>query len=213
MNKTAVIVCNGSIYDYEHLKKYFTGAEFIICADGGALHIKRFGIRPDVILGDFDSICPEDLAYFKEQKVDIFKYPVQKDMTDTEIAVDLAIDKGYRSIIIIGGTGTRLDHSMANVFLLKKMLDRGIRGTVVNEHNEITITNSRVTISREENFKVTLLPLTEKVEGVTTKGLFYKLDNAEIVMGSSFGVSNEFTEDIAVVTISEGLLLVIKSRD
>lgn len=210
---TAIIVCNGSIEDYTFYKTYFEKAELVICVDGGAAHIRNFGIKPDVLMGDFDSISLEDYEYFSGTGVEIFKFPVEKDMTDTELAVEYAIDRGFQSIVIIGGLGTRFDHSLSNIFLLKRMLDKGVHGTVVNEYNLISLVNRSIQLQREKGTKVTLLPFTEKVVGVTTKGLYYPLDNATIDIGSTWGVSNEFISETAEVTLREGLLLVIKARD
>jgi thiamine pyrophosphokinase len=145
--------------------------------------------------------------------VEIVKYPSEKDMTDAEIAAELAMEKGYDEIVFIGATGTRLDHSLSNIMMLKSLLERGVKGIIVNEHNEVMVIDKHVTLIREENYKVTLLPLTEIVEGVSTKGLYYELKDATLKMGSSFGVSNEFSEDAAEVTIKKGLMLVIKARD
>jgi thiamine pyrophosphokinase len=208
-----IIICSGNIRDYGYYKKYLDEAELIICADGGAMHVKSFRIKPHVLLGDFDSISKEDFDYFKGMGIKIEKFPVKKDQTDTEIAVDYAIQKGCKSIIILGGIGYRLDHSLSNIFLLKKMLDRGVRGKIVDEYNEIVLINDRIKLQKEEDFKITLLPLTEKTEGVTTRGLSYPLDNATLEQGSTWGVSNEFADEFAEVFIKSGLLLVIKSRD
>lgn len=209
----AIIVCNGSMEDYSFYKNLFEATELVICADGGAYHLKRLGVVPDILLGDFDSIRSEDLEYFRENGVQIIKYPKEKDMTDTELAVEYAIEKGCSEVVIIGGLGTRLDHSLSNVFLLKKMLDCGVKGTIINETNEITIINRTIKLRREPGYKVTLLPLTESVEGVTTKGLYYPLKGAKIDLGSTWGVSNEFEGETAEITIDKGLMLVIKSRD
>ncbi|PNT93428.1 thiamine diphosphokinase [Clostridium thermosuccinogenes] len=209
----AVIICNGSVEDYSYYKKHLEAAQFIICADGGATHALKFGIKPDVLLGDFDSIPKGDFDCLLEQGVEIVKYPSEKDMTDAEIAAELAMEKGYDEIVFIGATGTRLDHSLSNIMMLKSLLERGVKGIIVNEHNEVMVIDKHVTLIREENYKVTLLPLTEIVEGVSTKGLYYELKDATLKMGSSFGVSNEFSEDAAEVTIKKGLMLVIKARD
>jgi thiamine pyrophosphokinase len=208
-----VIICNGEIRDYGYYKKYLNRAEIIICADGGAVHARRFDIKPHVLLGDFDSISKEDFDYFKNIGVKIEKFPVEKDQTDTEIAVDYAIGKGCKSIIILGGIGYRLDHSLSNIFLLKKMLDRGVSGKIVDEYNEIILISDRIKLQKEENLKITLLALGEKVEGVTTRGLSYPLDDATLEQGSTWGVSNEFADEFAEVLIKNGLLLVIKSSD
>lgn len=210
---TAVIVCNGIIEDYTYYRKYLEKAQLLVCADGGAAHLRRMGVKPDVLLGDLDSISEEDLEHFKDAGVKIEKFPAEKDMTDTELAVQYAIDRGCDTIIIIGGVGTRLDHSLANILSLKKIMDRNVRGFVVDEHNEITIIRDSIKLFREEGVKVTLLPLTEKVEGVTTKGLYYPLVDATMEMGTSWGVSNEFSCEEAEISIKSGLLLIIRSRD
>ncbi|MFZ5989068.1 MAG: thiamine diphosphokinase [Bacillota bacterium] len=208
-----IIVCNGSIIDYPYYKKYFDKAEFIICADGGASHLKSLGIIPNVLLGDFDSISGQDLDYYMKLNVEVLKFPREKDMTDTELAVSVACDRGFKDVVIIGGTGTRLDHSLSNIYLLKKMLDKGIRGRIVNEYNEIALMSDSIKVDYEDGFNLTLLPLTERVEGITTKGLYYELRGDTLEIGSSRGVSNEFVSSIAEITITSGILLVIKSKD
>ncbi|NLD50012.1 MAG: thiamine diphosphokinase [Clostridiaceae bacterium] len=210
---TAIVVCNGSICDYSYYKKYFEDAKFVVCADGGASHLKKFGIKPDILLGDFDSINQEDLDYYKALNVEVLKYGFDKDFTDTEIAVDIVIERGFDNIVIIGGTGTRLDHSLANIFLLKKIMDKGIKGRIVNEQNEIFIASGNIRLEREEGFKITLLPLTQKVTGITTKGLLYPLKDDCLVMGEGRGVSNEFADSYAEVSTKSGILMVIKSKD
>lgn len=210
---SAVIICNGSIIDYSYYKKYFRNAPFIICADGGARHLKMLGVKPDILLGDFDSISNEDLDYYKSLGVELLKYPPEKDMTDTDIAVSTAVDLGYKDIIIIGGMGTRFDHSLANVFLLKGMLDIGIRGCVVNEYNEIYLIDDKIKIDSEIGFKLSLIPISETVEGITSTGLYYQLNGDTIKIGESRGVSNEFAAGTSEISIKSGLLLVIKSKD
>ena len=210
---TAVIICSGTIEDYSYYYKYISEAELIICADGGAAHAQKMGVTPHILVGDFDSISDTVLDFYKSSGVEIIKFPAEKDMTDTEIALDLAIDRGFRTIILLGALGTRMDHSLANVFLLKRLLNRGIKGIIANEYNEMAVIKDRIELQREQGVKVTLLPLSEAVEGVTTKGLYYPLDNATLELGSSLGVSNEFAADTAEVTVKSGLLLVIKARD
>lgn len=210
---TAVIICNGSIEDFKFYDKFIDKADLIICADGGAVHARKMGVKPHILLGDFDSIPEDVLSYFKASGVNIMQFPPEKDMTDTEIAVELALKKGYGNIIIIGGIGSRLDHSLSNVFMLRRILAAGSKGIIVNEHNEIAIFKDRFELFREENVKITLLPLTERVEGVTTQGLYYPLNDATLEMGSTWGVSNEFAADRAEITIKNGLMLLIKARD
>jgi thiamine pyrophosphokinase len=97
--------------------------------------------------------------------------------------------------------------------MLKSILNRDAEGIIANEHNEIYLIDRKTELKREPGLKVTLLSLTEKTEGVTTKGLYYPLTDATLSFGSSWGVSNEFSSETAEISLKKGLLLVIKSRD
>jgi thiamine pyrophosphokinase len=208
-----VVVSNGSIGNLTFYNKYFQKAELIICADGGARHLRRLGISPHIILGDFDSISGDDLNFFTNAGAEVVKFPAEKDKTDTELAVDIAVDRGCSEITIIGGLGSRMDHTLANIFILKRMLERGAKGLVVDEHNEITLIKDSITLKKDEAYRLSLLPVTGSAEGVSTRGLYYPLHDAVLELGSTWGVSNEFVSDEVEVTIKKGLLLVIKSRD
>jgi len=210
---TAIIVCSGSIEDYAHIKKYFEKADLIICADGGSRHLRKLRVLPHVLVGDLDSITEKEYDLLSDAGVEVVKFPVEKDATDTQLAVKLAMERGCEKVILLGATGARLDHTMANVFLLKMLLEAGKKGIIADEHNEIEMINKSISLPREKDVKVTLLPVCGNVSGVTTKGLYYPLDNATLEFGTTWGVSNEFSEDTATVTIESGFLLVIRSRD
>jgi thiamine pyrophosphokinase len=210
---TAVIVCNGSIKDYTYMSKYMENAGFVIGVDGGAEHLRKFGIKPDALIGDFDSIKKEHLEYYGSLGVEILKFPRDKNKTDAELAIELAQERGFKDIIFIGGLGTRSDHSLSNIFMLKRLLDKGVKGKIADEQNEIVLVRDSISLIREADAKVTLLSISEKTEGVTTKGLLYPLTDATLELGSSWGVSNEFAAEVAEVTIRSGLLMVIKSKD
>lgn len=209
----AVIVCSGSVKDYDVIKRFFDKADYIISVDGGARHLRKLEITPDVLLGDFDSADMEDIAYFKRQGVTAESFPVEKDMTDSELAIEKALEKGADEIILVGAVGTRFDHSMANIFLLKKLLDKKVNACIADEHNRIYMFDSTFTLKRKEGYKLSLIPVSNRVTGVTTTGLKYPLNNATMYLGTTWGVSNEFKEDTATVSIDEGILLVCVSRD
>ena len=210
---TTIIVCSGSIMDYANVGKYFEKADLIICADGGASHLGKLGILPDILVGDFDSIGERDFDSLLDAGVEVIRFPAEKDATDTQLAVQLAMDRGCDAVILLGATGTRLDHTMANVFLLKMLLEAGIKGIIADEHNEIQMINKSISLIREKDVKISLVPVDGKVTGVTTEGLYYPLNDATLEFGTTRGISNEFAEDTASVVIKDGLLLVIKSRD
>ena len=208
-----LIICVGSINDTEFLKRYVEDIDFVICADRGGVYAKDMDILPDLLLGDMDSIPQDILLEYKEKKVDMTLYPSEKDMTDSEIAILRAVDMGADELVIMGALGSRLDHSMANICMLKKLVDMDVRATIVNENNEITLIKDELELKKDCGYRLSLLPLTQKVAGVTLIGLKYTLEDATLEMGTSLGISNEFEDDVAKITIRDGLLLVMKSKD
>lgn len=209
----AVLVCNGSICDYNEIKKYISNNDYIISVDGGAGHLRRMGIAPNVLIGDFDSANSEDLQYFIDLGINKLKFPAEKDMTDSELAIEKAVEMGADELLFIGAMGSRVDHSLANLLLLKKCLDIGIKACILDENNQIYMFKSTFTMPKQDGYKLSLIPISAKVTGVTTFGLKYKLNNATMHLGTSWGVSNEFIEDEATVKIGEGILMVCVSRD
>jgi thiamine pyrophosphokinase len=193
----AVIVCNGAINNYKEIKKYIGQEDYIISVDGGARHLRKMEIAPSILLGDFDSAKSEDLQYFIDKGVEVYKFPIEKDMTDSELAIEKALGIGADELVFIGALGSRVDHSIA----------------IIDEHNEIYMYNTSFTIPQKKGYKLSLIPITDKVTGVSTTGLKYVLKDATMALGTSWGVSNEFLENIARVTIGEGIMLVCVSKD
>ena len=209
----AVIIANGNIKNQNYFSKIIKQADLIICADGGANHLKKMGILPHVIIGDFDSLSPQNKIFFEKNNLKIIKHSSDKDATDTELAADFAIEQNYNDITFIGVTGTRLDHTIANIFLLKKMAAFKIKCRIIDDNNEIFLVTDKITLTREKNSFVSIIPLTETVEGITTSGLKYQLTNAEIKSGTSLGISNQFSDETASIVLKKGILIVTKSKD
>ncbi len=208
-----LIFGNGSIHDYDIVKKYLCKDSIIICCDGGMRHALVLDIIPDFIIGDLDSAKGEDIDYFKRKNVEFFEFPSEKDKTDMEIAVQFAINKGNSEIYLFGALGSRIDHSLANMHILKLCCDNGIKAFIVDEKNVITMTNSKIEINGNKGDIISLIPFTPSVENVTTNGLYYKLENAVLYAESSRGISNVMLENKASVDLSKGILFVIKSQD
>lgn len=208
-----LIAGSGSIDSENLLREYAGYSELLICADGGARHFKSAGIIPHVIIGDFDSVNAAVLKEFQDRGAEIIKYPPNKDYTDVELALDYALSKNAENVFMLGATGSRLDHTLANIQLLHKLHDKGSRGVIINEKNLIYLISDNIELSQKDGYKVSLVPASETVEGVTTKGLAYPLDNAVLYKGTGLGISNEFIADKAVVSIKKGMLYVIVSRD
>ncbi|MDI6619085.1 MAG: thiamine diphosphokinase [Clostridiales bacterium] len=209
----AVVVSHGMIKEFESAREIMKSGDIVICADGGAEYAIRCGITPDVLIGDFDSIDSEILNKIKNLNCKIIKYPKEKDYTDTELAVNYAVDGGYKSITILGGIGERLDHTLANIFLLLKLAGANIEAKIINEKNVIYVINDKTEICGDIGDTLSLIPVGGDVRGIYTEGLKYKLSGRTIAMGSPIGVSNVFTSEKAKVKIESGYLLIIKSKD
>ncbi|HPO76769.1 thiamine diphosphokinase [Thermoclostridium caenicola] len=209
----AVVVGSGDPVGPELLKERCLDADIIIAADGGGLYLYEAGIVPDVLIGDFDSIPSDVLDFFRSQKkVAICSFSREKDFTDMELAVEMAVSRGADEVCILSATGTRLDHSAGNILLLYSLLQKGIRGWVEDANNRVYLTQGRMELKRLDNWKVSLIAISPEVNGVTTSGLQYPLMNDTLVLGSCRGVSNEFASDTAVISVEKGLLMVILSR-
>ncbi|WP_123040637.1 thiamine diphosphokinase [Cohnella candidum] len=211
--RRAVIVTGGRLGDWalDELRE----GDYLIGADSGAEFLVSRGLVPDLALGDFDSVPPERLPAIREAARECLAVDaVDKDWTDTELALREAQDRGYADIRILGGLGTRFDHSLANVHLLRQALARGGQALLVDEHNEIRLCTGECRIEADPRYPyVSLLPLTETVTGVTLTGFRYPLTEAVLTLGWSLGVSNVLEADIGNVTIRGGQVLIIRSRD
>ncbi|MBP7175784.1 MAG: thiamine diphosphokinase [Thermoclostridium sp.] len=208
-----LVVGSGNVEASVLLQQTASLAKLVICADGGARHCKQADITPHVIVGDFDSIDVNLLQAYEKEGVELKKYEPRKDFTDMELALEYAAEHGATRIFMMGAMGSRLDHSLSNLQLLHKLMDKGIRGVILNENNRVYLIRDKIKISRMDGYKLSLLPATPIVEGVTTEGLTWPLFNFTMTMGTGLGISNEFAEDAATIRISSGRLYVILSRD
>ncbi|WP_445293273.1 thiamine diphosphokinase [Cohnella sp. 56] len=189
--------------------------DYLIGADRGALYLVEHGIAPDLALGDFDSVDGEALARIRAAAAETAEYdPVDKDWSDTELALREALARGYRDIVIAGGLGTRFDHSLANVQLLVVAAEAGAKAILVDAHNEIRLLTEGGRLEADARYPfVSLLPLTAEATGVTLTGFAYPLSDATLRQGMSLGVSNVLTADEGFIALRGGSLLVIRSRD
>ena len=136
----------------------------------------------------------------------------EKDYTDSFEAVFLAKERGFSEVLMFGASGSRLDHSLANIFLLKKAKDMAINLTLCDENNIVYITENELLVKKKEGYHLSVIQLTEAI-GITLKGLYYPLDDKDAALGDMIGISNEFTEEEAKISVKKGTLLVILSKD
>lgn len=211
-SKRVVIFAGGELStDYFDL---LDEEDFIIGADRGALFLISHGYTPDIAVGDFDSVPPEALQEIQSKsKETITCDAVDKDLTDSELALDIAMNQQPDSIMLFGVTGSRIDHSLASIQMMTRALQRQINCYLIDSNNYVTLTGSQTIIQDMGYTYVSLLPLTPEVTGITLEGFQYPLTNATLKLGQSLGVSNKLISPSGVVTIRSGLLLIIQSRD
>lgn len=213
INRERIIIVSGGNLHKEALEIIEAG-DVIVGADRGALFLLRHGIRPDLAIGDFDSVSFEEYEEIQAgSDLLITCDPVMKDYSDTEMAFNWAVERRPESIIMLGALGSRFDHSLASIHLLRKAKQHGIQCKIVDEHNEIHLTDRRLEVRKGHFTACSLLPLTLEVTGITLAGFQYPLNNAKLDMGQSLGVSNVIIDEVAQITIDSGLLLVILSKD
>ena len=186
--------------------------DYVVAVDGGMNPLWVIHVEPDAILGDFDSCSSHALNTFRGNKVKEIKFDVRKDSTDTQLAIEHLIDLGIDEADILGATGTRFDHGLANVMLLFKYNDR-IKLTLVDENNQIFVAEGLMTIEKGSYKYFSLLPISELVSGVSLKGVAYPLEFQTLKRESSFAISNEITGEMATLSFESGQLLVIQSND
>lgn len=196
---------------------WLDGAGLLVAADAGAAWLAAIGRRPDLLVGDLDSVDPALVARLASEGVTVERAPTDKDESDAELAVLRAIAAGADEIVILGAlAGDRLDHQLANLLLLVDAELRGIRdlrivrgGTLVRGLHA----GGHLALEVERGGWVTLLPVGGDASGVRTGGLRFPLGGETLRMGRSRGLSNVVVEDEAWVTLERGTLLVIEIRN
>ena len=180
---------------------------FIIAADGGYARCLSLGLTPDLVVGDFDSLCKvPDLS-------NLVRLPVEKDVTDMRAAVDLGLERGCKVFHLYGGMGGRPDHTLANYAILTKFSQEKIPVFLYGEGYVITaVTDGTLTLAGGRGETVSVFSWTDRSEGVTLRGLKYPLENAVLTNTEALGVSNSFTEETAVVSVKRGTLLVMREK-
>lgn len=215
--KKAVIISGGKIqsdFALDFLKVH--PCDFMIGADKGIMFCKEYGIIPTHIVGDFDSAKEEALEWFlRRGGVSVRRFDPVKDFTDTDIAMRLALELGASCIYIIGGTGTRLDHVAANIRILSYALEKGVRAYLLDANNRIWLTDRSVVLKKSEQFGryISLFAMGGTVSGLTLEGFFYPLSGYALGGLDPLCVSNEITGSECRISFSEGILMVMESKD
>jgi len=194
--------------EFHHLPDSLNTNEYdlIIAADSGYLSARSVGVVPDVFIGDFDSVLKEEVSAKKIVSLN----PV-KDKTDTQEAIDYAVSEGAKEITILGALGKRTDHTIANIHLLKYAHDLGAKAEISDIDTYITLVSDEISVDKADGCCLSLLPLTD-CTGVSVSGVYYPLNNADMSVGNPYGISNEFTDNTAKISVKSGELLVIVTK-
>lgn len=206
----AVIIAHGDMRNNDTAKKICLDADIIICADGGAEYAFNWGITPDYMIGDFDSLRKDILDFYNDKQVEIARYPREKDYTDTELCVYKAIDVGCKEIGILAGIGDRMDHSLGNIGLLHLIADMGARGCIICDECSIYLCKDKIKLDGKPGDTISIIPFYGEAIGVSTLGLKYPLKNANLKFGKPIGISNEMENTMCEISIRSGEILVIK---
>ena len=201
---TCIIFCAGG---FEKLARPIDASDYLLAADGGLRHLQKLGLTPHGIIGDFDSLgyTPKGAQVF----------PVEKDDTDSMLAVRKGLELGYRRFEIYGALdGDRLDHTIANFQTLQFLADHGATAYLVGKDYLVTVIHEEtLEFSARSEGILSLFCLGPDAEGVTLENLHYPLTNGKLISGFPLGVSNHFTGEEASITVENGSLLIIWDRN
>ena len=197
----------------------------VIAADGGLLNARALELPVALVVGDGDSLAPATIDALRDEGIEFRRHPVDKDASDTELAVREAFARGATEVMVMGALGgLRFDHALANVLLLADPTLKGLPVAILDGATTVRVLEAAeggeeahgggddLEIRGAEGDIVSLLPLSREVRGVTLAGLRYQLEQATLLRGTSLGLSNVLTADRATVHLDSGCLVVVHVR-
>jgi thiamine pyrophosphokinase len=210
----ALIVSGGNELNEDKLISLYEQNDIIVAADAGVEQLIKVDKLPDYLVGDLDSISEKSILYLESKGVTTIVYPKEKDKSDTEIALELILSQNPNNITFVSAIGSRLDHSLANIFLLKKLSDLNIDSQIIDNNNIIKILRPEQMVIKDESFDyISLIPICLEGIVVTLNGFHYDLIKEHIKFGSSYGISNELDRGEGHIIKHSGEGLLILSKD
>ncbi len=205
----AFIYTGGKIHA-DNITEHPKADDLTVAADSGYHNAAALGERVDILLGDFDSIgtIPPDGNFERIQ------VPAEKDLTDTQLAVQVALERGAEEIVIIGGLSGRLDHTLSNLSILEALDARGVYATITDGQSRIRYMQSTSTLIARSAYKyLSILAADDTVKGVSVEGCKYPLEKATLHRSVGYAVSNEITGNVALISVKKGGVYIVESRD
>ena len=204
-----MIVAAGEIHNYGSAISFLRKDDYFIFCDGGLSHAESLGIKPNLIVGDFDS-CDSDVLSKYEEQSEIIKLPREKDDTDTLYAVKLAVERGYSDFLILGAMGGRFDHALGNISILLYLEGLGKKAVLIDDYSVMQIAGSKPLLIEDNCSYFSVLTVAGDVSGVTIKNAKYPLENASLSADFQLGISNEVLPGkVAEVSVEHGRVLVV----
>ncbi|XVG95008.1 thiamine diphosphokinase [Eubacteriales bacterium KG127] len=205
-----VLIITGYIHNLHNLNINPVKYDYIIAADKGVQHAIELKLTPDIIIGDFDSLT-SDIWRKQFNTQEIITLPCEKDMTDTEAALDLAVTNQPSSVTILGGLGGRIDHTLGNISLMNKY---HFSITIFDSKNKVTLLYPGYHKIHKDNFKyLSLFPYYEDVYNLTIKAVKYPLNDTFFPKGNTLGISNEILNEYCELSFDKGTLLICQTND
>ncbi|SFU58067.1 thiamine pyrophosphokinase [Clostridium sp. DSM 8431] len=209
----AVVVTGGTKPSKELLLKTIEKDDYIIGVDSGCNCLYEYNVEPNTILGDFDSVNKKVLKHFREKKIEEVILSVDKDYSDTRFGYEKAKELGFKKIIILGGTGSRMDHTIGNFGLFFDALKCNIELEIVDDHNRIFFINKKTRLKGSFKDTLSFIPMSDEVTNVTIKGAKYLLNNYDMTLLEPRALSNEFLNEDIEISFNKGVMMVIYSKD
>jgi thiamine pyrophosphokinase len=213
--KRAIIFANGRMEKPLEILSILGTSDLLIAADGGTHNCETLGVKPGVIIGDLDSLDPNEVTTYRDAGVEVIKYPTDKDESDLELSLIYTLAHRFSEVIIIGGLGERWDMTMINILLMAHPKFSGLNIRLLDGTQELLLLKPGKTaeLYGKPGDTLSLIPLTGDASGIITHGLKFPLNNETLLFGESRGVSNVFTAECAQIAFNLGLILCIINRE
>lgn len=209
----AAIISGGTAPSERLLRKYISKVDYIIAADKGNECLYRYGILPDLIVGDFDSAKKEVIDEMKKQVKEFLEFPPEKDYTDTEIAIIEALKRGAKKIYLFGGIGSRVDHALGNIGLMLTTKEKGADLEIIDDNNRLYLGNKNMVLHGEPGENISFHALSDIVKNLKIIGAKYTLDGYDMRLLDPRAICNEFINKPIEISYDDGKLLILHSFD
>ena len=208
-----IIVTGGNPPSKSLLLSYLKEEDYLIGVDKGCNCLYEYGLKPNLILGDFDSAKAEVINYYKESLVEFVKFKPEKDYSDTDLACRKAMETGAKQILLFGATGTRVDHTLGNIGLQLNAFNEGIIIEIIDDNNRTYLINKNTKIQAKDRGIISFHAISEVVKNINITGAKYDLVDYDMTLFEPRAICNEFIGEDINITFDSGIIMVIFSKD